>query len=385
MSGDGTGVGGGGASVGPGGRLRVVFAPDSFKGTVAAADAADALARGWRAVRPGDEVVLRPMADGGEGTLDAFAAAVAGARRMPVQVAGPDSRPAASSWVLLPDGTGVVELAATSGITMLDPLLPLDAHTVGFGQAIAAALDHGVDRLLLGLGGSATSDGGGGALEVLGARFADAAGEPIPRGNRGLGVVASADLSGLRPLPRGGAVVLGDVTNPLLGPSGAAAVFGPQKGADAATVDVLEANLARLAGLLPAVDPETPGTGAAGGTGFAMLAWGAELGGGAELIARIVGLPEAVRGASLVITGEGRYDGQSEAGKAPTEVAGIAERAGVPVALVAGAITADATRFAASASLSELAGDGAAAMADGPRWLAEAGAVLARTLGATLG
>lgn len=357
--------------------MRVVIAPDSLKGTVDAADAAAAIGRGWARVRPGDELVVRPMADGGEGTLDAFLAAVPGAVRMPVEVHGPDSARVATSWVLLPDGTGVVELASTSGITMLDPLAPLDAHTTGFGEAVVAALDHGVERLLLALGGSATSDGGAGALVALGARFADAAGRPIAPGNRGLGDLATADLSGLRPLPRGGAIVLGDVTNPLLGPLGAATVFGPQKGADAATVDLLEANLARLAARIPA-DSSAPGTGAAGGTGFAMLAWGAHLGGGAELIARTIGLPAVVDGADLVITGEGRYDGQSEAGKAPTEVARIAERAGVPVALVAGAVTADASRFAASVSLVDLAGSGEAAMAHGEHWLEQAGAALAR-------
>ncbi|GAA1822310.1 glycerate kinase [Agromyces salentinus] len=359
--------------------MRVVIAPDSFKGTVEATDVAAALARGWARARPGDELVEMPMADGGEGTLDAFLAAVPGATRVPVEVLGPDSRLVPSNWVLLPDGTGVVELASTSGITMLDPLQPLDAHTVGFGEAIAAALDHGVERLLLGLGGSATTDGGAGALAALGARFADPAGEPVRPGNRGLADLAAVDLGSLRALPPGGAVVLGDVTNPLLGPTGAAAVFGPQKGADAATVEFLEANLARLAGLVDA-DAGAPGTGAAGGTGFAMLAWGARLGGGAELIARTIGLPGALADADLVITGEGRYDGQSEAGKAPTEVACLAEQAGVPVALVAGAITAEPARFAASVSLTELAGGAAGAMADGVRWLEEAGARLARDL-----
>ena len=160
---------------------------------------------------------------------------------------GPVSEPVETSWLLLPDGTGVVELASTSGITLLDPLEPLDAHSAGFGEAIAAALDAGVERLLLALGGSACSDGGTGALTVLGAWFLDASGAPVPLGNRGLAMLDRVDLSGLRPLPPGGAVILGDVTNPLLGGLGAAAVFGPQKGADAATVDVLEANLARLA------------------------------------------------------------------------------------------------------------------------------------------
>ncbi len=367
---------------------RVVLAPDSFKGTASAADAAAALAAGWRSVRPADELVVRPMADGGEGTLDAFASAVPGATRMPITVRGPVSAPVSTHWLLLPDGTGVVELAATSGITLLDPLEPLDAHSAGFGEAIAAALDHGVDRLLLALGGSASSDGGAGALVALGARLLDEAGRPVPLGNRGLASLASVDLSGLRPLPAGGALILGDVTNPLLGPLGAAAVFGPQKGADAATVELLEANLAGFARLTADAAAgsgdrlaESPGAGAAGGAGFGLLLWGAEMGGGAALIASTVGLDEAIAGADLVITGEGRFDGQSEAGKAPTVVAGLARGAGVPTALVAGAITAEPRGFAASVALAGLAGGGAAAMAEPLRWLEAAGVELARSRG----
>jgi glycerate kinase len=371
---------------------RVVFAPDSFKGTASAADAAAALADGWRSVRPADELVVRPMADGGEGTLDAFASAVPGATRMPVRVRGPVSAPVSTHWLLLPGGTGVVELAATSGITLLDPLEPLDAHSAGFGEAIAAALDHGVHRLLLALGGSASTDGGVGALAALGAHFLDEADEPVPLGNRGLGMIARVDLTELRALPAGGAVILGDVTNPLLGPLGAATVFGPQKGADAATVEVLETNLAWLARLSRAAWParvaagstdhlaEFPGAGAAGGTGFGLLLWGAEMGGGAALIASTVGLDAAIAGADLVITGEGRFDGQSEAGKAPTVVAELARTAGVPTALVAGAITAEPRGFAASVALTDLAGSGPAAMAEPLRWLESAGARLARSV-----
>jgi glycerate 2-kinase len=371
---------------------RIVIAPDSFKGTASAADAASALAAGWRSLRPADELVLRPMADGGEGTLDAFESAVPDARRMPVTVHGPVSEPVATHWLLLPDGTGVVELAATSGITLLDPLEPLDAHTAGFGEAIAAALDHGVERLLLGLGGSASTDGGVAALAVLGGRFLDAADQPVELGNRGLGMLARVDLSSLRPLPPGGAVILGDVTNPLLGEHGAAAVFGPQKGADAATVEMLDSNLARLARLLPSGDrggreapvwrpaglASQPGAGAAGGTGFGLLAWGAVMGGGAALVARALGLDNAIADAGLVITGEGRFDGQSEAGKAPTVVAALARHAGVPTSLVAGAITAEPRGFAASVALADLAGGAEPAMAEPLRWLETAGAVLAR-------
>ena len=360
---------------------RVVIAPDSFKGTANAADAAAAIALGWRSIRADDEVIARPMADGGEGTLDAFEAAVPGARRMPVTVPGPVSVPVTTHWLLLPDGTGVVELAATSGITLLDPLAPLDAHSTGFGAAIVDALDAGVERLLLALGGSASTDGGAGALSALGARFLDVDERPVPLGNRGLGKLVSVDLASLRPLPRGGALILGDVTNPLLGEQGAAAVFGPQKGADAATVAQLEANLARLARLVPGIPPETPGAGAAGGTGFGLLAWGATMGGGAELVADALGLGRDIECADLVITGEGRFDGQSEAGKAPSEVARLAAASRVPVALVAGAITAEPRGFAASVALTGLAGGAEPAMADPLRWLEAAGAQLASEIG----
>ncbi|MGX5694734.1 glycerate kinase [Agromyces soli] len=374
---------------------RVVFAPDSFKGTVDARDAAAALARGWRSARPHDELLLRPMADGGEGTLDAFEAAVPGARRVPVTVTGPDDLPVEASWLALPDGTAVVELAATSGITLLDPLRPHDAHTRGFGEAIAAALDAGATRLLLGLGGSSSSDGGVGALTALGARFTDASGRPIPSGNRGLGELARVDLGGLRRLPPRGAVVLGDVTNPLLGAAGAAAVFGPQKGAAPGDVARLEAGLVRLVEVLGEADTAStgfarsggaggragglaavPGAGAAGGTGFGLLVWGADMGAGSRLVAEAIGLADALAAADLVVTGEGRYDGQSAAGKAPSEVARLARDAGVPVALVAGAILAEPRGFEASVSLVELAGDPASAMADGVAWLERAGAHL---------
>ncbi|GGI43697.1 glycerate kinase [Agromyces flavus] len=359
---------------------RVVFAPDSFKGTATAADAAAALARGWRSVAPADELIEKPMADGGEGTLDAFATSVPGAERIPVTVQGPDDRPVDAAWLRLPDGSAVVELAMTSGITLLDPLRPLDAHTLGFGQAIAAALDAGATRLLLALGGSSSTDGGVGALVALGGSFLDAQGRPVRPGNRGVGTLARLDLSRLRPLPPDGALILSDVTNPLVGPFGAAAIFGPQKGATPELVEAMDENLARLVRAMAGGEElcESAGAGAAGGTGFGLLAWGATMAGGSRAVADAIGLSEALRGASLVVTGEGRFDGQSAAGKVPSEVAARAGASGVPVALVAGAIEADASQFAASASLTALAGDGASAMTDPLRWLEAAGAQLAR-------
>jgi glycerate kinase len=370
--------------------VRVVIAPDSFKGSASALEVAAALAAGWREARAGDEVVALPMADGGEGTLDAFEAAVPGARRMPVDVSGPDGRPVHASWVLLPPtealpgGTGVVELAATSGLPLMARLDALGAHTLGFGQAIAAALDHGVSRLLLGIGGSASTDGGAGALTALGARATGADGRPIVLGGGGLPSVASVDLRGLRPVPPGGAFVLSDVTNPLLGELGAAQVFGEQKGADAAQRAALDAALAHWAAVLGdagvRIETSTPGAGAAGGTGFGLLAWGAELVSGSAAVADAIGLDAALASADLVITGEGRYDAQTEAGKAPALVAARAAAVGVPCALVAGALAAEPRGFVASASLTELAGSSSAALADPARWLRTAGTALARSL-----
>jgi glycerate kinase len=368
----------------------VVIAPDSFKGTVGAVPAAQALAVGWRRERPADVLRLVPMADGGEGTVAAFAAAVPGARRVPVTVTGPLGAAVSSSWLLLtptadaPHGTAVVELASTSGIELLGApprLRPLDAHTRGFGEAIADALAHGVSRLVLAIGSSSSTDGGMGMLTALGARFTDAAGRAVAPGGRSLASVATADLSSLAPLPPGGATVLSDVTNPLLGRRGAAAVFGPQKGARPGDIAVLDAGLARLARLIDA-DPHAPGAGAAGGTGFGLLAWGAELVPGSEAVGDLVGLDPAVAEASIVITGEGSYDGQSAAGKAPEYVRALAARVGVPVALIAGRITADAdaSTFAATISLTDLAGSRDAAMADPARWLEEAAAHVARGL-----
>lgn len=353
---------------------RVVVALDSFKGTIGAAEACRTVEAAWLDARPQDSVVLRPMADGGEGTVDAFAVAVDGATREAVTVRGPDGGVVTSSWLLLPGGTGVVELASTSGIELLgERRLPFDADTFGFGQAIAASLAYGVDRLVLGIGSSASTDGGVGMLRALGARFLDSDGSDIAPGLRGLADLASVDLAGLVPLPDGGVRVLSDVTNPLLGPTGAAAVFGPQKGLQAYDVASADRALGHLAGFL-AADPWQPGAGAAGGTGFALLAWGGELVPGANEVAELVDLSGALTGADLAITGEGFFDDQSLHGKAPGFVADAAGTAGAPVALIAGGLSADAdlSAFVESRSLTGLAGSAQRAVADPRLWLGEA-------------
>ncbi|OII29540.1 hypothetical protein BIU98_09890 [Curtobacterium sp. MMLR14_010] len=368
--------------------MHVVVAPDSFKGTATAAAVAAAIRDGWLATRPDDTVTLMPMADGGEGTLDAFAAAVPGSRRMPVTVTGPAGAAVDTEWLALPDGRAVVELAATSGLPLLSTLEPDAAQTTGFGEAVAAALDAGATGLVLGIGGSASTDGGAGLLGALGLGGVGT-GDVPPVGTDvppvGTGSVSLLDSLGelttstLRPLPPLGVTVLTDVTSPLLGPTGAAAVFGPQKGVTPDRVAVHEARLAAWAARFPDVDPTTPGAGAAGGAGFGLLVWGATLARGAGAVAAVLGLPDVVAAADVVVTGEGRFDGQSAAGKVASVVCTMAE--GRRRMLVAGAIDAPVDDFDAAASLTVIAtqttGEPSDAMADPLRFARIAGQRLA--------
>ena len=358
--------------------MRVVIAVDSFKGSIGAAAAAGALAGGWHAVRPGDEVVCVPLADGGEGTLDVLAAAVSGACWHQARVTGPAGQPVDSGWLELPGGLAAVELARASGLPLLARPDPLGAQTTGLGQVIGHALDAGARRVMIALGGSASTDGGTGALAALGARFLDAAGVPLPPGGGALAYLASVDLAGLRPPPDGGVSCLSDVRAPLLGPAGAAAVFGPQKGASPAQVALLEDGLSRLAGGLGG-DPDAPGAGAAGGTGYGFAAaWGAQIGPGAVQLSRLAGLDQALAGAGLVITGEGRYDETSGSGKVAGTVFAAAAAAGVPAALVAGQVAAPPPPgLVAAVGLADLAGGPGPALADPGHWLGQAGQELA--------
>ncbi len=364
--------------------MRIVIAPDSFKGSATALDAARAIAEGWRSVRPDDHLTIAPMADGGEGTVDAVAAAVAHAEVTRTRVTGPDGREVSARWLLMPPGesprTALVELAEASGLLLLSSLAPLTAHTLGLGEVLAAAIAGGAERVLIGLGGSASTDGGAGALLGLGATLLDEHGARIPLGNAGLHRLVHADLSTAMPPPPGGALVLSDVDNPLLGGRGAVAVFGAQKGIDDSSAAEAEHALERwVAALGPAAAAfaETGGAGAAGGAGFGLLAWGAELASGARAIAELIGLPAAMASADLVITGEGRFDGQSAGGKVPVEVARVAAVAGVPCALVAGSIDASPTEFVAAEALASLAPSVATAIADPTTYLRHAGANLA--------
>jgi glycerate 2-kinase len=355
--------------------VRVVAAPDSFKGSIGAAGAAAAIAAGWRQVRPGDEVIELPLADGGEGTLAVLAAAVPASRLHSADVRGPGTERLSAAWLEIPGNGAVIELAVAAGLPQLTELIPLDAHSYGVGELIALALAAGAREIVVALGGSACTDGGTGALAALGARFLDADGRELPLGGGALARLAAVDLRGLQPPPAGGVSCLTDVRAPLLGPGGAAAVFGPQKGAGPADIVALDAGLARLAGLLGG-DPDAPGAGAAGGCGYGLAAaWGARLLPGAAEIAAIAGLPQALATADLVITGEGRYDATSLGGKVVGAVCAAAT--GVPVAIVAGQLAAPPPEGVDAVELAALAGSAQAAIAEPGRWLVAAGQLLA--------
>jgi len=349
-----------------------VVAPDSFKGSLSAVDVAECIADGWRSVRPGDYLELIPQADGGEGTVDAVSGRHPDAIRHYVpDVTGPDGRIVVGEWLLLPDGTAVIELAQMSGLPLMRELDPGRATTYGLGQVIAAALDAGVRRIVIGLGGSASTDGGAGMLEALGAVITDESGLLVQPGGLGLSMLDNLDLSGLRELPAEGVEVLTDTTAPLLGPNGAAAVFGAQKGASAAMIVDLADALTRYADRLKHIDPTVPGAGAAGGTGFGLLAWGASLVSGAESIADLTGLSEVIAHADVVVTGEGRYDVTSGTGKLVGALLERCGRNGVRSVVIAGQLAATPPDIAVS--LTETAGSVEEAMLNPRRWLVEAG------------
>jgi glycerate kinase len=340
--------------------LTVVLAPDSFKGTLTSLDVARALAEGWARARPGDELLLAPLADGGEGTLAAIAAA-GGWRRLETSAGDPIGRPVTAGWLLSEDGTrAVVELAEASGLTRLatDERDPRGATTVGTGEVLRAALDAGVRQIDLGIGGSATTDGGWGILQALGARRVGAAAEHRDRRGGGLGAergdrIAGGriDLAGLDPrLAQTRLRIACDVSNPLLGEHGAAAVYCPQKGATRADVTFLEARLDAYADALEAAtgrrERDTPGAGAAGGVGFGLLCLrgrfrSLELVPGVELVAEETGLDAKLARADLVITGEGRIDAQTAFGKTALGVAYRAQAAHVRCIAVGGGVESE--------------------------------------------
>ncbi|MFF4223824.1 glycerate kinase [Streptomyces abikoensis] len=327
---------------------RVLIAADKFKGSLTAVEVARHVAAGLRRAAPGVVPVALPVADGGDGTV--AAALAAGYGRREATVTGPSGRPVTAAYAVSGDGgTAVVEMAEASGLRLLPPgrLAPLTATTYGTGELVRAALDAGARTVVLGVGGSATTDGGAGMLAALGARFLDADGRPLGPGGGALAALDRADLSGLDPRLAATRIVLAsDVDNPLTGPRGAAAVYGPQKGASAADVAALDAALARYARLLDGGrHAVSPGAGAAGGLGYGALAGlGAAFRPGIEVMLDVLGFRAAVAGADLVITGEGSLDEQTLHGKAPVGVARAA--AGTAVVAVCGRLSLDAAALA---------------------------------------
>ncbi len=365
--------------------MRVVVAPDKFKGSVTAAEAAAALAAGLRRERPDLEITQAPVADGGDGTVAAALAAGFSPVRMTAD--GPVGEPVETTFAVR-DGTAVIELADVAGLRRLTAgLAPLTASTYGVGQVIRAALAAAA-TIVLGIGGSASTDGGAGMVQALGVRLTDERGRALGRGGAALAGLAAIDPSGLDQRTAGASIlVASDVDNPLLGPSGAAAVFGPQKGASEADVAVLEVALARWAALTRSATGNDvaglPGAGAAGGTGFAALAYlGARLVPGAQLLLDLTGFDAALAGADLVITGEGSLDRQTLGGKAPVGVARAAAARGVPAIVAAGRVELTAAEladagFAAAYALSDLEPDQAVSMTQAAALLTEIGARVA--------
>jgi glycerate kinase len=332
--------------------LAVLAAPDSFKGSLTSVEVARALSNGWARGRPTDSVRLAPLADGGEGTLEAILAAGGGWLPMPVSARDPLGRPIAARF--LRDGDrAVVEMAEASGLSRVPESErdPMAASTFGTGLVLAAAIGLGVRDIVLGIGGSATNDGGSGLLRALGARFFDADGRELPDGGGPLRRLKQVDLAGLSPmLGEVSLTIASDVTNPLLGELGAAAVYGPQKGASPEQVAQLDASLRLLADRLEAatgrVVRDLPGAGAAGGTGFGLLTIAdrfasLEVRPGVDLVMELTGFDEALASADVVLTGEGRIDAQTAHGKTCLGVARRSRAAGVPCIAFGGSVTAE--------------------------------------------
>lgn len=325
--------------------MRIVVAPQEYKGTLTAEDAATAIAEGVRRALPGAEVEIVPLADGGPGTVRAMATAAGGELRT-ARVTGPLGGTAGAEWAMLRDGTAVIEMAAAAGLSLIPPDKrdPRITTTHGVGELVRAALEAGSRNIIVGLGGSATNDGGAGMAQALGAQLLDANGRELPAGGAALARLDRIDASGLDPRIAGCAVTgATDVRNPLTGPEGASQVYGPQKGAAPQTARELDSALARFAEVierdLGVSVAEAPGAGAAGGLGAGLIAFlGAEIRPGFGVVADAVRLREHLRGAGLAITGEGRLDGQTQYGKTVAGVARMAREEGVPLVIVPGAL-----------------------------------------------
>lgn len=326
--------------------MKIVVAPDSFKESLTASEAADAVEEGFRQVFPEAEIVKLPMSDGGEGLVHSLVSALDG-EIVKKKVTGPLGGKVESFYGLIHEGkTAVIEMAAAAGLHLVpaEKRNPLKTTTYGVGELILAAIKKGAERIILGLGGSATNDGGAGLAQALGARLLDKDGNDIEFGGGGLSALSAIHTEGMHPrLSRVKIVAACDVTNPLLGAEGASAVFGPQKGATPEMIEILERNLAHFAKIierdLGKRVHDIPGAGAAGGLGAGLLAFlPCSLRKGIEIVMEASGLEKEVRDADLLITGEGKIDSQTAFGKTPAGVAGAAKKYGVPVIAVAGSL-----------------------------------------------
>ena len=354
---------------------QILIAPDSFKGSATSAQVAMALADGWKITRPGDEIVIVPFADGGEGTLDCIESVTPGSLRIPITVQGATGLNHKSSWLLVGSDTAVIEMATLCGITTLEELDPLGAHSYGLGQALKAALDdERINEILVAVGGSASTDAGFGALSALGFKGLDGSGNQVALGGGNLNLLVSIERPANIVKPARGIKVLVDVQSPLTGLNGAAHIFGPQKGADATQVHQLDDGLTHFLQLLDVEDQ--PGFGAAGGVscGLAVLL-GATIVSGVETIADLIGLEEKIEDSDCVITGEGSFDDQSYRGKAVGYVLEIAKEIKRPVMIACG-VNKNA-ESPSIISLVDLAPSVESAIADSQRWLIECGKGLA--------
>lgn len=331
--------------------MKIVVAIDSFKGSLSSLEAGNAIREGALRADSAAQVEVCPLADGGEGTVQALVAGMGGTLHR-VTVTGPLGAPVECEYGVLPDGkTAVVEMSGAAGITLIPARdrNPLQATTYGVGEVLRDAILRGCRRFIVGIGGSATNDGGVGMLQALGFGFLDASGRPISRGAAGLAELHTITADGVLPeLSQCTFRIACDVTNPLCGPRGCSAVYGPQKGATPAMIQKMDRWLARYAELaarcgMNHADPAYPGTGAAGGMGFAFRTFtNAVLESGIEIVLEETDLASRLRDADLVVTGEGRLDGQTAMGKAPVGVARLAKRYGKPVIAFAGSVTPDA-------------------------------------------
>lgn len=355
---------------------RILIAPDSFKGSATSRQVSNALARGWHEVRGDDVIDCLPFADGGEGTLDCIEVVADSAIRIPLRVQGATGIEHGATWLLVNSDTAVIEMASLCGITTVEKLDPLGAHSFGLGQAIKAALgDQRINEILIAVGGSASTDGGIGALTALGFDFLDREGAAVRLGGGSLQTIQTIVRPQDLDLPRRGIKVLVDVQSPLVGLAGAAHVFGPQKGADAAQVELLDKGLSHLLEV-SGVD-DHPGFGAAGGVSFGLSTFlSATIVSGVEMIADLIGLEEKIKISDCVITGEGSFDSQSFSGKAVGHVIKVSTHHDRPVLIVCGINKNESNEK--TISLVDLAPDFDSAFSQCEHWVYAAGKELAR-------